>query len=78
MQPAGVNPETLAAGTRVAKKAGMAVAWFYGGMLALGLAAIIAITILQGAGVGRDDAQGVVGIIMIAAGAGLWGWRKWL
>ena len=56
----------------------MAVAWFYGGMLALGLAAIIAITILQGAGVGRDDAQGVVGIIMIAAGAGLWGWRKWL
>ena len=56
----------------------MAVAWFYGGMLALGLAAIIAITILQGAGVGRDDAQGVVGILLIAAGAGLWGWRKWL
>ncbi len=75
-QSAGLNTETLNAGTKVAKIAGWAVLWFYGAVLALGLVAIVAIAALQGAGMDKETAQGAAGLIIILAGVGYWRWRK--
>ena len=75
-QSAGLNPETLAAGKQVAKKAGWAVAWFYGWVIALGLVAAVGLAIGQSAGLDKEGAQAVAGWVIILAGIGYWRWRK--
>ena len=75
-QSAGLNPETLEAGTRVAKKAGWAVAWFYAAIIGFGLVAALGIAIGQGMGLNKEDASGVGGLLAVVAGIAYWRWRK--
>jgi hypothetical protein len=72
----GLNARTLEAGTRAAKKAGWAVAWFYGVLLVLALIGALAIAIGEGAGLNKDTASAIGGWVILLAGIAWWRWRK--